>query len=165
MAYFAIVVGRDAGNRFDFLEVVANLLSLLSDAFYHFGHGFVDTTFQIHGVGTGSHVLKTYVYDSLSQYGSRSRTVAGIVARLRGNLFNQLGTHVLERVFQFNLFGNRHTIFRDVGSTEFFLDDDVAAFRTQGDFNGISQLVYTFFQLFASLNIEFNFFSHSSFSF
>ena len=161
LADFAVVVSRDTGNRFDFFEVVAYFLSLGFNAFDYFGHGFVDTAFQIHRICAGSYVFQTYVYNRLCQYGSCGRTVTGIVTCFGGYLFYQLGAHILERVFQFYLFGHRYTIFGDVGCTEFFLDNYITSFGTEGNFNGICQFVYPFFQLFTSLNIKFNLFCHS----
>ena len=162
LAYLLVVVGRDAGYRLYLREVVAYLLGLGFDTLNHFGNSFVDTAFQVHGIGTGRNVLQTYVDDSLSQYGSRSSTVTGIVTRLRGYLFYQLGTHVHKRVFELYLFGNGYAIFRDLGSTEFLFDNHIAALGTEGNFYGIGQGIDAGTQLFASLSIEFYFFSHNS---
>ena len=162
LANLAIVVGRDTSNRFDFLKIVAYFLSLSLDAFYHFGYGFVDASFQIHGVGSGSYVFKAYVYDGLCQYCCCRCSVTGIIACFRSNFFYQLSTHVLKWVFQFYFFGNCHTIFCNMRSTKLFLNNYITTLRTESDFNGICQFIDSFFQFFTSLNIEFNFFCHSS---
>ena len=46
MANCFVVVCRDAGNVFDFLEIVANFFAHLTDACYNLGNGFVDTAFE-----------------------------------------------------------------------------------------------------------------------
>ena len=40
------------------------------DRINHFGNSLVDTAFDIHRASTGSHVLQTFGYDSLSQNSS-----------------------------------------------------------------------------------------------
>ena len=69
--------------------------------------------------------------------------------------------HVLECVLEFDFAGHCHTILSDVGGTEFFLDNDVAAFGAESYLDGIGKSVDTFLKLFASLDIKFYFFSHS----
>ena len=67
--------------------------------------------------------------------------------------------------FELNLACHTDTVLGDVWSAEFLLDNHVAAFGTECNLNGIGESVYTLFELFTSLYIEFNFFCHFSFVF
>jgi hypothetical protein len=49
-------------------------------------------------------------------------------------------------IFQFDFFGDRHTVFGDVGSAEGFLDHHIAAFGAKGYFHSIGQCVNAFFE-------------------
>ncbi len=159
-AYGFVVIGRHASHVFDFLEVVAHFLSHRAYACHNGSHSLVDTALEVHRVGTGSNVLKAYGYDSLSEHGGGGCSVAGIVAGLGGNFLHKLCAHVAERLFKLYLAGNAHTVLGDMGSAELLAYDNVAAFRAEGDLNGVGKSVDTLFELFASLDIEFNVFCH-----
>ena len=144
----------------DLLELVANLLSLLSDVLNHLSYGLVDTTLQIHRIRTCCYVLQTYTDDSLSQNRCGCRTVTRVVVGLRSNLLHQLCAHVLERASQLNLFCHCHTILRDVRCAKLLLNDHVATLRAQCHLNGIRQLVHALLQEVAGIHIIFNLFCH-----
>ncbi len=77
-----VVVGRDTGHVFDFLEVVADFLAHFADTCHNLSHGFVDTAFEVHGVGTGGNVLEADCHDSLCEHGGGGCAVACVVAGL-----------------------------------------------------------------------------------
>ena len=156
-----VVVCRDSSHLFNLVVVIAYSFSLSFNRFYYFSHSLVDTTFQIHWVCTCSNVLQTNTNDSLSQNSCSSCTITGIIASFRSNRFNQLCTCVLESIRQFDFFCYSHTVFSDVRSTEFLFDDNITSFRAQCYFHCVSQFVYTFFQLIASVNVEENIFCHN----
>ena len=120
------------------------------------GHGLVNTALQIHWVGTGGDVLQTLCDDSLSQDGSCGGTVAGVVTRLAGYALDELSASVLELILKFYLFGDGDTVLGDLRSTEFLLDDDVAALRTECNLYGVGQLVNTSLDEVAGFCIVFN---------
>jgi hypothetical protein len=74
---------------------------------------FVDTTFQIHWVHTSSNGFQAFGDDRLSQYSCSGSTVTRSIICLRSHFFNHLCAHVLEFIFQLNLFRHRNTIFSD----------------------------------------------------
>ena len=134
--------------------VVTHCFRLAFDRINHFGNSLVDTAFDIHRASTGSHVLQTFGYYSLSQNSSSCSTVTCIVAGLGSNFLYQLCASILICVCQLYFFSYRYTIFRDVGSTEFLFDDNVTTFRAEGYFYCICQCVDTFLQLVAGIDIE-----------
>ena len=142
------------------LDVAAHFLSLFLDALHDFGHGLVDTAFEVHGVGTGGDVLQAGVHDGLSQHGGGGGTVAGLVVGLAGHLFHHLGAHVLDAVLELNLLGDGHAVLGHLRSTEFLVDNHIAAFGTEGHLHCICQLVDAFAKLLASVIIENYLFCH-----
>ena len=156
----AIVVGRDGSHLLYFFEIFAHLLTLALDVLHHSSHGLVDTTFQVHRVGTGGHVLDTHTNDSLSQHGSGGGAVACVVVGFACHLFDNLCAHIGEVIVEFHLFGHGHTIFGDVGSAKFLVDNHVATFGAECYFHCICQRIHTLFEEFARLYIIFNLFCH-----
>lgn len=108
-------------------------------AFHYFGNGFVNTALQVHRVSACCYVLQTFADDRLGQYSSGSGTITCNICSFGSYFFYHLGAHVLDGVFQFNFFCYSYTIFSNGRSTEFFLDNHVAAFRTQGYFYSVGQ--------------------------
>jgi hypothetical protein len=49
--------------------------------------------------------------------------------------------HVLRRIFQLDLFGDRHAILGDGRSTVFLLKDNISPFRPEGDLDSIGELI------------------------
>ena len=119
-------------------------------------HGLVDTTLQVHRVGTSGDILQTYVDDALSQNGSSCGAVTGIVARLRSHALEELCASILE----LHLFGHGHAVLGDLRSTKLLLDNHVATFRAEGYLYCICQLIHAVLQQVAGIHIEFNIFCH-----
>ena len=115
VANLGVVVGADGGHLFYFVDVAANFLSLSFDVGYDGCHGFVDTAFEVHRVGTCGNVFKTCVYDGLSQHGGCGCAVAGLVVGFGSHFLNHLGTHVFDAVFEFNLFGHGYAVLGYLG--------------------------------------------------
>ena len=106
-------------------------------------HSLVNTTLQIHWVGTCGDVLQTLCDDGLCQDGSCGGTVTGVVTCLAGNTLDKLSAGVLELILELYLLSDGDTVLGDLWSTEFLLDDDVAALRTECNLYGVGQLVNT----------------------
>ena len=140
-----VVVGRDRAD-------------LLDD-----GYGLVDAALQVHRVCAGSHVLNAYAHDSLCQHRSGRRTVSGVVGRLRGHFLDHLGAHIGDRVFQLDLLGYGYTVLGHLRRTELLVDNDVAAFRAEGDLHCVSQRVDAFLEQLAGFGIVFDLFCHDCF--
>ena len=155
-----VIVGGNAGNILDFLYIVVNLLALGLDTLYHAGNSLVDTALEVHRVGTGGNVLEAYIDDGLCEDGGGGCAVAGLVARLGGNLLHELGAHILERVLEFDFASHGNAILSDVGSAEFLFDDYIASFGTECHFDSVCQSVNAILEFFASLDIEFYLFCH-----
>ena len=158
-----VVVGRNGGHLLDLGEIRADLLALLPQRLHDRRNGLVDTAFQVHRVGSGRHVLQTDADDRLRQHGCGGRTVARIVVGLRSDLADHLGAHVGESVLQFHLLGHRHTVLGDLRSTEFLVDNHVAAFGTERDLYGVRQRIDTLLEQLARLNIVFDILCHNVF--
>ena len=143
-----VVVGGDGGNLLDLFVVVTNGLRPFFQVFHHGGDRLVNAAFQVHGVGAGGDIFQTVVENDLCQNCGGGCAVAGLVVGLGGNLLHHLRAHVLNGLLQLNLLGDRHAVLGDLRSTEFLVDNDVTAFRTEGDLHRIGQSVHTFFQTF-----------------
>jgi len=82
---------------------------------------------EVHGVGSGGHVLMALAHDGLSKHRGGSGSVSGDVGGLTGHLLHHLGAEVLNFVFKGNLLGYRHAVFGYVRSAKRLLDDYVAS--------------------------------------
>ncbi len=88
---------------------------------------------------TGGNHFGAFAVDGLSENGSGGGAIACVVVGFRSDFANHLGAHVFELVREFDFFSDRDTVFGDVWSAEGFFDHNVAAFRTEGDFNSVSE--------------------------
>src|SRR5690606_5118909 len=116
-------------------------LGQLLEFFNSNGNGFVDTALQVHWVDAGRNKLQAFFNDGLSQYGCSRGTVAGSVGSLGSDFLDQLGADVFVFVFEFDFFGNRHTVFSYGRGAERAIENDVTAFRAQRGFNSIGENV------------------------
>ena len=132
---------------------------------YHLGNSLVDTSLQIHRIGTGGNILQTLVDDSLSKDGGSSGTITSIVASLGSHALNELGTGVLELVLELHLLGHGNTVLGNLGSTKLLLDNYIATLRTESYLYCIGQLVNTLLEQVTGICIELDIFSHDSISF
>ncbi len=103
--------------------------------------GLGDALLHDHGVGPGGQILQALPDDGLGQQGGGGGAVAGHVVGLGGDLLDDLGAHVLERVGQLNLLGDGHAVVGDEGGAELLIQHHIAALGAHGDFNGVGQLV------------------------
>ena len=106
-------------------------------------NGLVDAALQRHRVRAGGNRLHAFAENRLRQNRRGRGAVAGDVGGLRSHFAHHLRAHVLERILQFDFFRNRHAVFRDGRAAELFLENDVAALRTEGDLHRIGQLIHT----------------------
>ena len=94
-----------------------------------------------HGVRACGDVLQTLVDDGLRQQGSGGGAVAGDVVGLGSDFADELRAHVLERILELDVLGDRHAVIGDQRRAELLAQNNVAALRAQGDLYGIGELV------------------------
>ena len=162
-ADLGIVVSRNGSYLLNLVEVVANYYGVLLNLSYDGSHGFVNTAFEVERVGACSYVLQTHANDSLCQNGCGSGTITRLIACLGSHFLDELCTEVFGCVFQFNLFGYRYTVFGDMRSSVFLVDDDIAAFRTKCHFDSVSQLVNATLQSLTGFYVIGNIFCHNNY--
>ena len=165
LAHSVVIVGGNGGHLLDFLVAVVDFHRLAFQVLHDGGNGLVDTAFEFHRVGTGGHVFQTSVEDGLCQHGGSCGTVTGLVVGLGSDFLHHLSAHVLDGLLQFDFFGYGYTVLGDLRSTEFLVDDDITAFRSECYFYGIGQCVNTFFQTLTGFPVIFNVFCHCFFCF
>src|SRR5690606_17994335 len=103
--------------------------------------GLVDASLEEHRVGTGGDVLQTFRYNRLRQHRCRGGTVASDVVRLGRHLAQELGAHVLVRIGQLDFLSYRNPVLRDDGRAVLLFENNVAALRTEGDLDRVSDRV------------------------
>ena len=153
-----IAVGRDApylrnhvaGDRF------RKLLNLFDRQFDR----LVNAALNSHGVRARGHRLHAFAENRLGQNGGRGGAVARHIGSLGCYFAHHLGAHVLERILQLDFLGHAHAVFRDGGSAELFLENDVSSFGSQGDLYCFSQLVDAAQNCLAGLITVNNLFCH-----
>ena len=84
------------------------------------------------GLAPAASVLQAFGDDGLGQHGGGGGAVAGDVVGLGGGFLEQLGAHVLVRVFQFDFLGHGHAVVGDGGGAEFLVQRHVAALGAEG---------------------------------
>ena len=105
--------------------------------------GLLNAATQRDRVGTGDHVLQTLVNQGLGEHGCGGGTVAGDVVGLLGDFLDQLGADALVRILKVDFLGNGHAIVGDGRSAVGLVEHDIAALRTQGDLDGVGELIET----------------------
>ena len=103
--------------------------------------GLLDAALDVHRVRAGDDVLRALAVDRLRQHRRRRRAVAGRVGRLARDFADHLRAHVLERILEVDFLGDRHAVLGDGRRSEFLVEDDVAALRTERDLHRVGQLV------------------------
>ena len=155
-----VLVG--SGNGCDGSDL-AFVLNGLRDGFQRACRGFGslgDAFTEQHGIRARRYVFKTFADDCLRKYRRGGGSVAGYVVGLDGNFLDELCAHILEGVFEFDLFCDRDAVVGDERRTVFSLEDYVPSFRSEREFDGIRQCVYALFERFASFFAVFELFSH-----
>ena len=152
-----VVVGRDGANLGDlFLARLVNRLAELFQAFDHFRHSQIYTPLQVHRVRTCCNHLQPFPDDGLCKHRGGGGAIACHVGCLRRNLTHHLGSHVLQGVFQFDLFRDCHAVLGDGRRAEFLVDDHIAPLRAQCHLHCISQLVHAPFQSGSGFHVVLN---------
>src|SRR6266568_2091690 len=101
----------------------------------------VDAALQIHRVHARSNCLRAFAHDRLREDGRCGGAVAGLVARLGGDLLDHLRAHVLELVGELDLLGDGDAVLGDARRAERFVEDDVAALGTERHLDRIGENV------------------------
>ena len=152
-ANFGVAVCRDRadlGNLF----VRLHLLGMMSEVFNDFGGCLVDAALQVHWVHAGSNALQAFANDGLGENRCGRGAVTGNVVGLGSHFAQHLCAHVFQLVFKLDLFCDGDAVLRGARSAEGFLDDDVTAFWTERDFNGVGKRIDAFQHPFASFCAE-----------
>src|SRR3954447_21616398 len=148
-----LVAGRDRGGRSDLLlglDVLGLLGQLLADAL----DGVLDATLQRHRVGAGGDVAQTLADECLGEDGRGGGAVTGDVVGLLGDLFDELGTDLLERVLELDLLGDGHAVVGDRGGAPLLLQHDVATLGAERHLDRVGQLVHATLEGAASVLVE-----------
>ena len=138
-----LLVGRgDRGDVGDGGRVGLDLLRQALDRVDRGDDGLLDALLQDHRVGAGGDVAQTLADHGPGEHRGGRRAVTGDVVGLLGDFLDELGADLLERVFEVDLLGDRHTVVRDRGCAPLLLEHDVAALRAEGDADCVGELVH-----------------------
>ena len=160
LANFCIAVGRNSSNLLNFLRVVTNCLRLTFQAVNYLAYRFINPSLQIHWIRTSSNVFQSLRNNRLRQYSCSSSSVTRLISGFRCYFLYHLGTHVFNRIFQFNFFSYGYPIFGYLGSSKFLFNNHVATFGSEGYFNRIGQGIYPFLHPVSCINVEKYLFCH-----
>jgi len=137
-----VVVRRDRTDLGDFFLILRGLRQRLQ-----LGHdgadGAVDAALQAHRIVAGSHHLDAFGKDGAREHRGRRGAVTGDGRGLARDLFDHLGAHVFELVFELDFLGDGHPVLGDVRGAERLLQDHVPAFRAEGHGDGVRQGVHS----------------------
>ena len=125
-------------------------------------NSLLNATLHRHRVGAGSNVAKAFTDHRPGQDSGCGGTVAGYVISLLGDLFDQLSSDSFVGIFKFDLFGNGNTVVGDGGGAPLLLEHHVAALGSEGDSNGVSELIHPRLKATPGLLIELNGLCHYS---
>ena len=116
--------------------------------------GLLDALLQRDGVGAGGDVAQALAHERLSQHRRGGGAVTGDVVGLLGDLLDELGADLLERLVELDLLGDRDAVVRDRGGAPLLLEHDVAATRAEGHLDGVGQDVQAALEAAAGLLVE-----------
>ena len=160
------VVGRHGRDLLDlrlgafllFLDVdgLGHLLQVGDDGF----NGLVDAALDVGGVGAERDGADAFVDDRLRENAGGGGSVTGDVVRLGRHFADELGAHVFERVFEFDVLRHGHAVVGDGGRSEFLVENDITALGTEGRFDGVGEFVDAGLEGAASVVSVFNLLCH-----
>ena len=130
-----VPVGGNGGDLLD-LFLVLDLLGDLGELVDGGFDGLVDAALDADRVRAGGDVLQAFAEDRFGENGRGGGAVAGGVAGLAGDFAHHLGAHVFIGIFQFDFLGDGHAVFGDGRGAEFFVENDIAAFRAERGLDG-----------------------------
>ncbi len=136
----AAVAGGDRGDVLD-VVAIADLDREFGDDVHCSVDGCFDAALDRHGVGTGGDVAQAFSDQGLGQHGGGGGAVAGHIVGGHGDLFDELGAHVLEGVGEVDLLGDGDAVVGDGRCSPGLGQHDVAAPGAEGDLDGVGQLV------------------------
>ncbi len=128
--------GADLGNH-----PALNVAVLLADLLDGGCHGPLDAALKPGGARSRRDGPNAFAEDGLRQHGRSGGAVASDVGGLGSDFAHHLRSHVLQRIPQFDLLGDRHTVFGNDRRAKLLFDHGIAAFRPQRDLHGISQQI------------------------
>ena len=111
--------------------------------------GLLDPPADGRRVGARGDDPQAFAEDRAGQDGGGGGAVAGDVRRLRRHDVDELGAHVLERVGQLDLLGDRDAVLGDGRAAERLAEDHVAAGRPERGADGVGQNIDAFEHLAA----------------
>ena len=149
----ALICRRDGSNLSDFF-LAADLLGLFGNGCDRSLDCCFDTALEAHRVRAGCYIAQAFLHDRLSEHGCGGCAIASDVIGLRGDLFDELGSHILERIFELDFTSDGHAIVCDGRCTELLVENNVTAFWAEGYFDGISELVDARFKTATSCVVE-----------
>ena len=151
-----VAVGRDGADLGDFV-VGGDFLGVLLEVGDDRLHRKVDAALEVHRVHAGGHRLGAFPDDGVSEHGRCRGAVAGLVRGSGRDLTDHLRPHVLELVLELDLLGDGYAVLGDAGSAEALVEDDVAAFRTEGHAHRVGERVDAAQHLVARVDRELDF--------
>ena len=135
-------VGRGDGADVGDLLLGVDLLGLVADRLDRQLDRALDAALQRHRVGAGRDVAQAFLHDRLGEHRRGGGAVTGDVVRLLGDLLDELGADLLERVVELDLLGDRDAVVGDGGGAPLLLEDHVAALGPERDLDGVGELVH-----------------------
>ena len=148
------IASRDRGNACD-IALVVDFFGLTLQRFNDRSDSFFDAALERHRVRTGSNIAHAMSNHCLGENCRRRRAVTGNVVCLGCDLFYKLRTHVLEWIFEFDIFCHRYTVVGDRRCAELFVEHDISAFWSERYFDRIGQFVHACFECATRLFVEF----------
>src|SRR5579871_4339332 len=100
-------------------------------------HRLIDASLDGDRIRSRGDCFNAFPVNRLGENRSRGGSVSCNIRRLRCHFAHHLGAHVFERVLQFDLFGDRHTIFGNRRPAVLLLQHHIAPFGAEGHLHRI----------------------------
>src|SRR5690606_18785142 len=123
----------DLGDGLAVLDAAGHALDALDCGL----DGLLDTALEGERAGAGGDVPQALADDRLAEHGGGGGAVTGDLVRLAGDLDEELGADVLDRVLELDVLGDGHAVLGDRRAAELLLQDDVAPLRPERDLDGV----------------------------
>ena len=135
LAFEACIADLESGaSGFAFASGMAATATILE---------LLDAGAQLHRVDARGEVALAGLQDRLGENRRRRGAVTSDVVGLARHLLHELGAHVLEGVFEFDLLGDGDAVLGDLRAAEGLLENDVLARRAESDLDRPRQALHS----------------------
>ena len=145
-----VVVGTDCPDVGHILLAIHRTGKVV-EIFHRSLHRFFNTPPNRHRITAGNNITEAFFKNSAGQHRGSRCPIASQIRGFAGHFVDQLGSHILKRVLQFDFLADGYPILGNCWAAKRLVNNNVFSSWTHRDCNGIRQLFDTLEHLCAGL--------------